>query len=148
VHLGAILRLEELPDALRRQESQIGRNFRLIGCSQAPAKCRGLENLPNSPTTSEKDGGNARLLKDLPVRLYTERDVVWTIEHIGRDYYTLNAMDQAALVLQLRTLGDTSAELITTTGKGYRPPGTRNPHSWTIVDEPALAEWIARVLHL
>jgi hypothetical protein len=95
---------------------------------------------------SEKDGGNARLLRNMPIRLYTEPDVVWTIENIGRDYYTLNAMDQAALVLELRTLGNARAELITTTGKGFRPPGTRNPHSWTIVDEPKLADWLALYL--
>lgn len=95
---------------------------------------------------SEKDGGNARLLKNVPIRLYTEPDVAWTIENIGRDYYTLNSVDQAALVLQLRALGNSKAQLITTTGKGFRPPGTRNPHSWTIVDEPELANWIATCL--
>jgi hypothetical protein len=91
---------------------------------------------------SEKDGGNARWLKNLPIRLYTEPDVVWMIENMGHDFYTMNAMDQAALVLQLRALGNTKADLITTTGKGFRPPGTRNPHSWTIVDEPELADWV------
>jgi hypothetical protein len=94
---------------------------------------------------SEKNGGNARLLKNTPLRLYTEPDVVWMIENLGLDYYTINAIDQAALVLQLRALGDTGAELITTTGKGFRPPGTRNPHSWSIVDEPDLAGWINRI---
>ena len=93
---------------------------------------------------SVKDGGNARLLKNVPIRLYTEPDVVWWIEDSGRDYYTINAIDQAALVLQLRALGNTKAQLITTTGKGFRPPGTRNPHSWTIVDEPDLADWIVK----
>ena len=83
------------------------------------------------------------MLKNLPIRLYTEPDVVWMIDNIGRDYYTMNAADQAALVLQLRVLGNRKAELITTTGRGFRPPGTRNPHSWTIVDEPDLAGWIA-----
>lgn len=95
---------------------------------------------------SEKDGGNARLLKNMPIRLYTEPDIVWWIENAASDYYTINAIDQAALILQLRTLGNTKAELITTTGKGFRPPGTRNPHSWTIVDEPELADWIAKSL--
>jgi hypothetical protein len=97
---------------------------------------------------SEKEGGNARLLKDIPIRLYTEPDVLWWIENMGCDYYTINAVDQAALVLQLRALGNTKAELITTTGKGFRPPGTRNPHSWTIVVEPELADWIAKSLQL
>ena len=97
---------------------------------------------------SEKDGANARLLKNVPIRLYTEPDVVWMVENIGRDYYTMNAADQAALILQLRALGNTKADLITTTGKGFRPPGTRNPHSWSIVDEPDLADWIAMSLQL
>jgi hypothetical protein len=96
---------------------------------------------------SEKDGGNARFLKNMPIRLYTEPDAVWMIENIGRDYYTMNAVDQAGLILQLRALGNTNADLITTTGKGFRPPGKRNPHSWTIVDEPELADWIAKHLH-
>ena len=78
----------------------------------------------------------------VPIRLYTEPDVVWMIENRGRDYYTMNAMDQAALILQLRALGNKKADLITTTGKGFRPSGTRNPHSWTIVDEAELADWI------
>jgi hypothetical protein len=95
---------------------------------------------------SEKDGGNARFLKNVPIRLYTEPDVVWWIENKGCDYYTINAIDQAALLLQLRALGNTKAELITTTGKGFRPPGARNPHSWTIVDEPELADWIAKLI--
>jgi hypothetical protein len=95
---------------------------------------------------SEMNGGNAHFLKDVPIRLYTEPDVVWMVESLGLDYYTINAVDQAALVLQLRALGNTKATLITTTGKGYRPPGTRNTHSWSIVDEPELADWIAKTL--
>jgi poly(3-hydroxybutyrate) depolymerase len=95
---------------------------------------------------SEKKGGNAQLLKNIPVRLYTEPDVVWMIENLGLDYYTINAIDQAALVLQLHALGNARAELITTTGKGFRPPGKRNPHSWSIVDEPELAGWISGYL--
>ncbi len=98
-------------------------------------------------TASEKDGGNAPLLKNIPIRLYTEPDVVWWIENKGHDYYTINAVDQAALVLQLRALGNTKADLITTTGKGFRPLGIRNPHSWTIVDEPDLSDWIVKSLH-
>ena len=94
----------------------------------------------------EKGGGNARLLAKVPVRLYAEPDVVWTIENWRTDYYVSNAVDQAALILQLLELGNTQAELITTTGKGYRPPGVRNPHSWTIVDEDDLAVWIGKQL--
>jgi len=112
----------------------------------SPTQARQAYRSRSSFLASEKDGGNARLLKNVSIRLYTEPDIVWRIENTGRDYYTMNAVDQAALVLQLRALGNTKAELITTTGKGFRPPGTRNPHSWTIVDEPELADWIAKSL--
>jgi hypothetical protein len=64
--------------------------------------------LSRSPfLVSEKDGGNALLLKSVPVRLYTKPDVVWMMENIGRDSYTMNAVEQAALVLQLRARGNT-----------------------------------------
>jgi hypothetical protein len=103
--------------------------------------------LAHSPfLASEKEGANARLLRNVPVRLYTEPDIVWILDNWRHDYYTLNAMDQAGLVLILKQMGNPQAELITTTGKGFRPPGTRNPHSWTIVDEQDLAKWIVKHL--
>jgi hypothetical protein len=108
----------------------------------SPSQVRQIYRSRSPFLASEKDGGNASWLRNVPIRLYTEPDVVWMIENTGHDYYTMNALDQAALVLQLRALGNTRAEIITTTGKGFRPPGTRNPHSWTIVDEPDLANWI------
>ena len=113
----------------------------VLGGSPTEARQAYRENSPF--LASEKDGGNARLLKNMPVRLYTEPDVNWMIENLGRDYYTMNALDQAAMILELKALGSKKAQLITTTGKGYRPAGKRNPHSWTIVDEGNLAEWIA-----
>ena len=60
------------------------------------------------------------------------------------DYYSMNAVDAAGLVLQLQLLGNRQAELITTEGRGVRPDGTRHPHSWSIVDEPDLEAWILR----
>lgn len=105
-------------------------------------------------TVSEPGGGNARLLKDTPVRAYSEPDVVWAIENWSSDYYCLNALNQAALVLELKFLGNKNAELITTSGRGYRAEfvpetgryrkGERSPHSWMIVDERDLADWVER----
>lgn len=111
-----------------------------------PGEARAIYRDRSPFLATERDGGNARWLKSMPIRLYTEPDVVWAIEHIGYDYYTMNAIDQAALVLQLRAFGNARAELIITTGRGFRPSGVRNPHSWTIVDEPQLADWIIRLL--
>lgn len=91
-------------------------------------------------------GGNARLLVDIPVRLYTEPDIDYWIRERRYDYYNINAFDAAALVNRLLILGNRRAELIVTMGRGYEPDGTRNPHSWSIVDEEALADWIERQL--
>jgi uncharacterized protein (DUF1810 family) len=60
------------------------------------------------------------------------------------DYYSMNALDAAALILQLQLLGNRQAELITTQRRGVRPDGVRHPHSWSIVDEDELKAWILK----
>ena len=87
-------------------------------------------------------GGQAALLRDVAVRLYTEPDVDWWMANRRVDYYSMNAVDAAALVTQLQSMGHRQAELITTEGRGFRPDGARHPHSWSIIDEKALADWI------
>lgn len=94
---------------------------------------------------SATNGGNARYLLDIAVRAYTEPDVHWWIDNRAKDYYSMNAIDAAALINQLRISGNRKAELITTENKGYRPDGSRHPHSWSIVDERELLDWF---LHL
>jgi pimeloyl-ACP methyl ester carboxylesterase len=91
-----------------------------------------------------EDGGQAQLLASIPVRLYTEPDIQWWMTNRQVDYYSMNAVDAASLVLQLRLLGNRQAELVTTESRGVRPDGSRHPHSWSIVDEPQLSEWILR----
>jgi pimeloyl-ACP methyl ester carboxylesterase len=93
-----------------------------------------------------EDGGQARLLASVPVRLYTEPDIQWWMTNRQVDYYSMNAVDAASLILQLRRLGNRQAELITTEGRGVRPDGSRHPHSWSIVDEPELGAWIVRMV--
>jgi hypothetical protein len=101
----------------------------------------------NSPlVASLPDGGNARLLRSTPVRLYTEPDVDWWITQRNLDLYDMHVLDHAAFTNVLRIAGNPDAELITTSGKGFRPNGLRHPHSWSIVDEAELAEWIGRLL--
>lgn len=94
------------------------------------------------------DGGQAALLRNIPFRAYTEPDVQWWMDNRGNDYYAMNAIDAAAVVNQLRILGNQNAELILTTGKGHHPDGRRHPHSWSIVDNGELVDWfLARLAH-
>jgi hypothetical protein len=97
-------------------------------------------------STMVPDGGNARLLKEIPVRIFIEPDIAWRVEKWNQDAYSANIIDAASLINILRLLGNKNADLITTSGRGYRPDGSRNPHSWAIVDEPALAEWLLKFL--
>lgn len=88
-------------------------------------------------------GGNLKYLRDIPIRMYTEPDVLFFLEH-GTDLYSLNALDVIFAINELRAMGNSQAELIVTSGKGYRPDlgGIRMPHSWSIVEEADLADWI------
>ena len=87
------------------------------------------------------DGGNAKYYSNIAIRTYTEPDVNWWITNRGKDYYGMNSVDKAGLINQLRILGNDNAELIITDDKGYRPDGSRHPHSWSIVDEKELVDW-------
>ncbi|MCC6243394.1 MAG: hypothetical protein IT353_11170 [Gemmatimonadaceae bacterium] len=96
--------------------------------------------------TKARSGGNARKLAGLAVRAYTEPDIQWWMENRGLDYYGMNALDAASLIRHLKLLGNTRAELIVTSGRGYRSNGMRHPHSWSIVDQGDLAQWLVRQL--
>ena len=90
--------------------------------------------------------GNEQWLKDIAVRAYTEPDVQWWMENRGKSYYGMNALDAAALINALQLLGNKEADLILTEDKGYRPNGSRHPHSWSIVDEKEMVNWFNQLL--
>jgi len=93
-------------------------------------------------SATAENGGKAALLKDLPMRFYTEPDTIWWKENRGSEYKDLNAHDMDGMVGQLRVLGNKEIELITTKNKGYRKDGRRHPHAWSIVDEEELIKWV------
>jgi len=95
---------------------------------------------------SETDGGNAKYLLNIPVRIYNDVDVNWWITNRGNDLYDMNALDQSALVNYLIANGNNKAEFINAFGKGYRIEGNRHPHSWSIVDAPDCIKWILKNL--
>lgn len=86
-------------------------------------------------------GGNAQHLKDIPIRTYTEPDVNWRIEHRRMSYYSMNAIDMAALVNDLKIMGNDEAELIATHDRRAKPE--ESPHTWSMVDNSELVAWLA-----
>lgn len=97
-------------------------------------------------TRSEKDGGNAKYLDNLPVRIYNDVDVNWWLSNRSQDLYCMNALDQTAMINFLIGLGNNKAEFINAYQKGYRIEGNRHPHSWSIVDPNECVSWILKCL--
>jgi hypothetical protein len=93
----------------------------------------------NSPyMASEADGGNARWLRQVPIRLYAEPDVDFVKErHCAEmERPDLNVGDLEKLVKDLKKSGNSACELVLTKGRGY--------HSWDIADADELAAWIGK----
>jgi len=93
-------------------------------------------------TRSRDDGGNAKYLVDVPVRLYCDPDIIWQLKNKSRDYYDMNAANLSAMSNFLMQSGNKKAEFIPAIGKGYRVDGTRHPHSWSIVEPADCIKWI------
>ncbi|QNK63330.1 hypothetical protein H7F33_02085 [Pedobacter sp. PAMC26386] len=94
---------------------------------------------------SQKDGGNAKYLLKIPIRIYADPDISWAINQRNRDYFDMNAASSSAMINLLRIQGNNQAEFIPAIGKGYRLDGTRHPHSWSIVDPQDCIKWIKKV---
>lgn len=97
-------------------------------------------------TRSRDDGGNAKYLINVPVRLYCDPDIVWQLKNKGRDYYDMNAANLSAMTNFLMQNGNTKAEFIPAIGKGFRVDGTRHPHSWSIVEPTGCIKWILELI--
>jgi hypothetical protein len=128
------------PGFVREARAVLSDMRRVLGGSPDEEPARYLQMSPFSAFA--EGGGQARLLADVPVRLYTEPDVQWWMANRKVDYHSMNALDASGLILQLQLLGNQQAQLITTQGRGVRPDGARHPHSWSIVDETGLRAWI------
>ena len=105
------------------------------------------ENYRQNSVFSYKDslGGNAKYLLNVPTLFFHEPDVDWWIKERGAAYYDINSFDIAGLVNWLTVNGGTKVEQVITTNKGFDRQGNRKCHSWTIVDEEYLIDWIVKL---
>lgn len=81
-----------------------------------------------------KDGGNAKYLKQTPILMFTDIDTDWLINERHRDLHDWNGTDIISMINQLKILGNTNANVIVSHGKGFKLDGSKNPHSWSIMD--------------
>jgi hypothetical protein len=93
-----------------------------------------------------KDGGNAKYLEKVPVRLYCDPDINWVIENRRGTFEYMNATDLSGCISQLKLLGNNNAEFVNCLGKGYKPDGTRHPHYFSMLDPDEFIVWANKKL--
>jgi hypothetical protein len=82
---------------------------------------------------------------DIPLRIYSEPDIDWWLKEHGLDFSSINITDCSAMINELNRLGNSNASLITTHNKGFRKPDNRrHPHSWSIVNNKELIDWLLK----
>lgn len=96
---------------------------------------------------SEKDGGNARYLMNVPILIYTEPGIMWQLKNRGRDLNDLNCLSITAMINLLKHKGHQNAELVIVNDRGIRPEGYRHPHSWSIMDPEECLGWLLKQLN-
>jgi hypothetical protein len=89
-----------------------------------------------------KNGGMAQYLLPSSILFFQEPDMDWWLPERGAAYFDINSYDLTACTQMLQSLGHTDVQLITSSKQGYDKEGERNCHSWTIVDEGFLVNWI------
>lgn len=95
---------------------------------------------------SDKEGGNAKYLMNIPVLIYSEPGIMWQMNNRGRDLYDTNTVSITAMINLLKLKGHKNAELIIVNDRGIRPEGFRHPHSWSIMDPEECLNWILKYL--
>jgi hypothetical protein len=95
---------------------------------------------------ADKKPGNERFLKDIPVRVYHDVDIVWRLQNRLQSGYDANFLNASELILRLMVMKNNAAEFVK--GRiGYRSNGMRHPHSWNIVDEVECLEWLKKIVN-
>lgn len=87
-----------------------------------------IENLPNH--------------KKYKIRLYTEPSPEWHLKNRKRKYENTNSWMIEKFYETLVSHGNNSCTLIKTVNKGIRYNGDIHPHSWNIVEQKYLLEWM------
>jgi hypothetical protein len=101
-----------------------------------------------SPLIREaSDSLNESLLRNVAVRTYHDVDVSWHLQNRNRSLYETNMLNGSELISRLIALGNKQAEFVAAKQPGRNSDGSRHPHSWSIVDEIELIQWIKEKLN-
>jgi len=89
---------------------------------------------------------NEKYLKNCAVRTYHDVDIAWRIKNRNQTVHGSNYEVTAELINRLNLMGNTQAEFMQSFQTGYRSNGQRHPHSWSIVNEVELMQWIKKLI--
>lgn len=90
--------------------------------------------------------GNERFLQNTAVRVYHDVDIVWQLKNRRRSLFDTNALPSSEMINRLLLMGNENAEFVPANQPGYRSSGLRHPHSWSIVNEVELIQWVQQLL--
>ena len=93
-------------------------------------------------TLSTQAKNNLYFLKDIKTRFYYEPALEYHKKDSGRDYEELNAYQLEQMHKALQGLGAKNSECVIPNNRGYRADGSRNPHTWNLVEREGLIKWI------
>lgn len=124
---------------LIRKEGSFIKNYLLNTLNGSPLEKPDVYLKYSAFSAGAQDGGNAKVLKDIPVRLYSEPDLDFVRKTYCDElqYEDINAIDLEKLNKFLAGVGNKRVEYITTKDKGF--------HSWNILDPTDCANWILRI---
>ncbi len=84
-------------------------------------------------------------LLNTPIRIYSEPDINWWLKERQQDLTSMNVSECSALINELNRLGHKNAKLMLTQDKGRRKPNNqKHPHSWSIVNNQSLINWLLK----
>ncbi|MDB5230179.1 MAG: hypothetical protein JWN76_984 [Chitinophagaceae bacterium] len=139
-------------------EKQIEKNYSDVAVGEAKFVSAVMEREHGTPTSNlqtykwltpfnhlEKGDGNEKYLKEIPVRVYHDVDIVWRLQNRRQSGYEANYLNSSEMILRLLLLKNNDAEFVK--GRtGYRSNGMRHPHSWNIVDEIEFIQWMKKIM--
>ena len=91
------------------------------------------------------DGGPARYLHAVAVRLYMDPDINWILQQTQDDYYSSSLMDMAGLHLYLTRSGNPRSEIVPYSTKNAF--ATNPPEPRLVVEPAALRDWVVALLN-
>ncbi|HEU4574933.1 MAG TPA: alpha/beta hydrolase [Chitinophagaceae bacterium] len=123
---------------LIRKEGSFIKNYLLRALGGSPQEKPGAYVKYSAYSANAQDGGNAGVLKKIPIRLYSEPDLEFVRKTYCDElqYEDINAVDLEKMNIFLKSIGNDKSEYITTKGKGF--------HSWNILEPIDCVNWILK----